>query len=803
MSFGSNFLYYSVPYGIIPFNYQREGMELLAGIKNTDGSYRSGYINIAYSGWGCRMYSNPVRNTCNTGCIRYHQKINTPVGNKIALLIMPKNSLNHNQGIGGLNKQYAIEKYNREPYMWNCIMLSTYSASEHFTSTEMKISSSSDSIWVESGDRVSDDYPKYANETVKWESTLPWTGFYTLLYMLNDIGVIYKNVGIEDYHKYTTEVIESVQSQMEELKTKYTDLQTIFNNVHANDFNFGFLDGSLHLGIASQIDASFPIFLYNDLDAVYRYFKTGEIDATNNDDLILSETGIATDWKVYVNGERKPSIYVTMNSKAIEEYIKSTDNKGGYGKEDFKTEYKADVFDIKGNATQHTFIFKETDTLPRGVYDNQYPTSWEMLTDINYPDKAESNGGLWLGSKIDDTEFYAQLKFRVSLNNKIFSSWCEFSIGVIGSPSVPDFAQMRNWALVDGISDGSTIELIYDQTPPGEDDYEDPPDDVPEPSDTAPSDYDLGGVGLTQTYKVDDIQLQQLGGYLWGATFIDNIKLVNNNPIENIIGCKRIPFDIPAGVARNIVMGNVTAPASGNIVSSLPIIDIGSVKYNGYYGNFLDYAPYTRLILFLPFCGFTEVDPSVITGKTMSIKYAIDVIMGKCRAMLFVDGAYYSSYDGNFAVEIPLTGSNRAQVEMGLVSSAVGAVAGAVVPSMGAMQGAKAAVKYSVAGNVTGGITSLLDSAVAAQYHSTRTGSYSSTCAWQETRKCFMIADIPTCQYPSSYGHDIGYPCKLTKTLATMRGFTQCGGDIDMSGLTCTEEEMDMIREYLTAGVYL
>lgn len=593
------------------------------------------------------------------------------------------------------------------------------------------------------------------------------------------------------------ETEEAITEQLSLLEQKYDDwdvfknalvlsTQPVFTFIGASTF------GSNAFIQSQRIAASVPIFDWKDWDAIYRYFKNGELDPINKDDLKMSDVGIATDWTIYVNGQRSPDITVTMNSKNIDAYLENKEeNTGGYVKSDFKVEYKAPTFKLNEWTDLLPKPTGETVNVDESVYDSSLFSSWDAITDINFINKKTA-----LPSNIENFAqvyaLYAQLQFRIWLNDTIFSSWCEFGIGYIGTPTVEDFSLMENYGRVmeSVLDDGSTVTIIYDQLPPDEDDYEDPPDDFPDEGDTAPSGYDLTSA-LTQTYKTTENQLEQLGNFLWNKSFMDNIRLVNSNPIENIVGCKRIPYDVPAGVARNIVMGNVTANASGNIVSSIPIIDVGSIKYNGYYGNFLDYSPYTRLILFLPFCGFTEIDPSVITGKTMSIKYAIDVIMGKCRAMVFVDGAYYASYDGNFGVEVPLTGSNRAQVDAGLVASAVGTIASAYFSPAGtAAKVAKAAV---------GG----LETATAAQYHSTRTGSYSSTCAWQETRKCFMIADIPTCQYPSSYGHDRGYPCMLTRTLATMHGFTVCSADVDMKGLTCTEEEMDMIKEILTTGIYL
>lgn len=577
-------------------------------------------------------------------------------------------------------------------------------------------------------------------------------------------------VNNNDMHICPETVYVSMVNQYNDLALKYDDFVTLFNTVSV--VNSSNLQVYTDWCVASQIAASMPIFSWDDLESVYLYFKGQDPDYINKDDIKLSKVDFATDWTIYVNGERKPDIAVTMESPDIDAFLASADNTGGYKKSDFKIQYRYPTFKISNWGTKFTFEDKGIVNDITDIYDNTRSTSWTALTDLNYINKHEQ-----LGDILDSPTayaLYAQLQFRLYLDDTMFSSWCEFGVGYIGSPSVSDFSLMDNWGNEISISDGSTVTIIYDQTPPDEDEYEKPDD---EQEDTPPSDLDLSSA-LTTTYKITQSSLQLLGKYLWGATFIDDIKLINNSPIENIVSCKRLPFDIPAGVSRSLVLGNVTAPVNGNVISSVPIIDIGTITYHGYYGNFLDYSPYTRLLLFIPFCGFVEIDASVVTGKTINVKYALDIVLGKCKAMVYINGSYYMSMDGDMGIDIPLVASNRAQAEASF-----------------AVQGLDAALQGDVMG--------ALGAAVATKYHTSRNGSYTPMCAWQETRKCFIIADIPTVQYPTSYGHDVGYPCMLTRTLATLSGFTVCSSDVDLRGFSCTDREIDMIKEILTTGIYL
>ena len=51
-------------------------------------------------------------------------------------------------------------------------------------------------------------------------------------------------------------------------------------------------------------------------------------------------------------------------------------------------------------------------------------------------------------------------------------------------------------------------------------------------------------------------------------------------------------------------------------------------KYNSY----LDYAPYTKAEIFLPFIGFCPLNINDIMGKSVDITYNIDLLSGVCTA---------------------------------------------------------------------------------------------------------------------------------------------------------------------------
>lgn len=65
-------------------------------------------------------------------------------------------------------------------------------------------------------------------------------------------------------------------------------------------------------------------------------------------------------------------------------------------------------------------------------------------------------------------------------------------------------------------------------------------------------------------------------------------------------------------------------------------IDCGSVQIDETFKSVMDYAPFSRLTIFLPFIGFQELDVSMVMNNVLHVVYTVDVLSGRCLAKLFV-----------------------------------------------------------------------------------------------------------------------------------------------------------------------
>lgn len=295
---------------------------------------------------------------------------------------------------------------------------------------------------------------------------------------------------------------------------------------------------------------------------------------------------------------------------------------------------------------------------------------------------------------------------------------------------------------------------------------------------------------LTTTYKLSQAQLQSLGNFLWQDSFMNNIKLLNNSPIENLVSVKALPVSLPVGSEQSLVLGNVDTGIKATPVTNTYIkFTMGTKKVPHFENNFSDYNNVTCDV-YLPCIGtIADIDPREVIGQTLTLKYCFDVVTGDVLAELFNNkgGALnlMGIYKGNIGIDIPLTASNRAQVEAGYISDFISAVGSAATK------------------NVTGVAEAGL-SAITRQNTTKSSGSVSGCTAQGLPIKPYLHISSPVVpDYSDTFVHTYGRPCLLSKKLSKLKGYTQVDKNCDLSGIPCTQKEKEMLRNIISSGFYL
>ena len=531
--------------------------------------------------------------------------------------------------------------------------------------------------------------------------------------------------------------------------------------------DLGKIDGitSMNLGVGHNdiFTTDIPIFIKTDKDAINKYLTTGDDSGAIKN--------VNTYWNLYIDGTKNPLYKLTWNCPDIP----TSD-----------TSKVKVLFCAQDDAMINTYIVKDT----------KYYDYNDKSVKLNYHDIHEAvwgdMGGLVKGTVTIIVQFEYFATTTVVPKDTSSYMYCELypnetnghMYGNIGFCKVGDHS---TWFVKTGSGDGSTF-TAHDGTEGSKGYTKDDDKGYDDNKDKDDDDDDThvlsSGIGvLTSTFHMTKERLVQLGQFLWGASIFDEFSLINNNPIENIISCKAIPYAI-SGTTQEITLGNVKTGVNGEKISqNFSKQTIGSVAIAEHYHNFLDYAPYTNVIIYLPYIGFKELDASLVMGKTLRIEYTLDVITGGCLAQIYVGKIRLYEFTGNIGVDISITASNRAQVESAYINAGVGVVSSAM------------------SGNVTGAVNSIIGAATS-QYHYSGTGNPNPSCVASTNRTCYVVIDRPQYQPLKAFNHTRGRMCCLSKTIGSLKGYTVCDSNIDISGISATDEEKEEIVNILSTGFF-
>ena len=495
-------------------------------------------------------------------------------------------------------------------------------------------------------------------------------------------------------------------------------------------------------------DTNIPCFNEEDIQGIQNWIDNGDRSSE-----IIPPSPTKTEFKLWIKGLNAPTYKLNWHNEELEN--------NGFDFSNSKIYMK--LSSDSGGA--FLFPFKELEYNDGSVKFTWYDMDNEGGTNIFYPWLSLLIYAVYVDENGEENESgYCHIKLREKSSN--FDSIYE--LGEQGS-------------------DGSIITVVnYEDDPSGfdddDDDYHDPSDNEDDTPDDS-TDITVSGE-VCKTFKIDQIELKKLSQFLWSSDFFDNILLVNNSPIENIISLKALIGTVATtGTSQSLALGNVTTTANVTPCNESITINVGSITLPRKYNNFLDFEPYTKVQIYLPFYGCAMLDSSLVIGRTITIKYIIDVITATAKIKIIHDNKTLYEFKTTCGSDLPITSSNRASVEMGYLSSGVG---------MG----------ISIAsGNILGGLASGLSMAQS-QYHSSTSGNVSGVLNFHDSRMVTVLVDRPVYTELRNFNKTHGRVCNLSKTLRDLRGFTKCAENVQIP-FNCLDEERTMIIEQLVNGVII
>lgn len=333
-----------------------------------------------------------------------------------------------------------------------------------------------------------------------------------------------------------------------------------------------------------------------------------------------------------------------------------------------------------------------------------------------------------------------------------------------------------------------------------------------------------GQPGFIQIYNPSPSELVAFGRWLW-VTYADaTLQTIWNNPFDGVIGAHEL-YATPSKDGYSTIRSGFLDSGIGSIVvrQRYTQINCGSIIIPEYWGNYLDYSPYSKAYIYLPFIGIQEVDVDDIVGHAVNICYHVDSFSGACIAQITCAKEGYSNtlyqFSGNCSVEIPMAGGSQAAIKaammtanayqnaanisagmslMGGLGSLIGTVMGAGGFGIsGAMSGLSNAASQYAYGQAQH--TANMVSAKSSVQHS---GNFGSSHGAMGIKKPYIIIRRPIQKVVNGYNKLYGYPAHKQVIIGNCTGFLRCR-EVNVVSSLATDEEKAAIENMLKSGVYV
>lgn len=396
-------------------------------------------------------------------------------------------------------------------------------------------------------------------------------------------------------------------------------------------------------------------------------------------------------------------------------------------------------------------------------------------------------------SKVDDVLHYFANMGVYFYADKLYKPIIEDTIVTGYTDDMETASDIDNW-------DGDTIHDVP-ITPP-----------VPPPTpgeDAEPETFGWGGNevgGMVHYYLLTQSEMESLAGFMsnpnWTIDYrnciVSMFIIPNNGTVvfdDDTFESTTVKFRLDE---NNKVDTGISCNRIHNVVNNHGTIEIPRMN-----NNFLDYEPYSKYYVYVPFCGVTSL-PDYIAGKEITVSIYPDVPTCSCTAVISSEGRKIATLRGNFGSSIPVTSDGSGLKTAAVINSMANGLVGLGEMAAGAGLDNPGLV---IGGGMTA-ISSILQTALTfGQAFGYSVGSSGDTSFFGIGNRCEYYIAYPQWNNPDGedtniYGHTYGFVVNKRGIIGDFEGFTVCDNP-HVTGFSCTSDEKDEIERLLCKGIII
>lgn len=295
------------------------------------------------------------------------------------------------------------------------------------------------------------------------------------------------------------------------------------------------------------------------------------------------------------------------------------------------------------------------------------------------------------------------------------------------------------------------------------------------------------------------------------------IEMYGQDPMQAVQGLMYFPIDLSQVFTNTqsqnyIYFGGYKLDLSANVeklIFANGFKTIGSITINKSFNDWRDYEPYTKLYVYLPYCGTYPLQLSRYYGKTTEVRYYIDTRTGGCLACLIADGMLIDYFNGQMGVQMPITLTDKseyANTQINTLLKGAGSIASIVTTAKGNISsGGSVPIELAFGALNTGmEITKTeynLTQNNVTDYNKTTGGSTSMLNEYLPQYVTFMF-EVQQIEESANESALQGQPTNASGTIGSFSGYLE----VEEVNLICgnaTENEKQQIISMLRTGVII
>lgn len=311
--------------------------------------------------------------------------------------------------------------------------------------------------------------------------------------------------------------------------------------------------------------------------------------------------------------------------------------------------------------------------------------------------------------------------------------------------------------------------------------------------------------GFVNMYNPTAAEITTMAQILWTTDPGTAIKNWLQAPMDSIVSLGIMPLapDI-SSTKVHVVVGNFVISTndlppvymdSYPLTNQYKIFDCGSLNMNEYWGNALDYSPYSKAEIFLPYIGVKEIDINDVMAATLHLQYIVDFLTGTCTAQLQCVKAQHMDFSaplyhwqGNMMSQIPTNGADFGQFITAITSTLVSAGLTVATGGSGAV----------IAAGVAGGALNMAN----AHPRIEKGGTIAMIAGAMDNQTPYIILTRPIQSKPANFQGFKGWPSNITAEIGSLTGYTEIEY-IHVEIDSATDEEKSEIERLLKEGVII